>query len=672
MMAAPRLMVFEPLESRVLLTAVTFDSVTPTPIPIGAVKAGQTINLSVNYATTDNQEGFEGEPLVLVPSAGGAITIAAFGQQTVALPIVQDGETLSGFVVGADGDELATVSTVASGQILINDTATTADNLTLYNPPTLTMPYVQTIPARIVNTSATTETFALSVTQGGTGNVALSQQSVTLAPGASTEVTVTPTAVSSAANDVHIIATDNGQKIAEDDMTVVSVQMEKYIYNADTPLKMVQGGFYRIPTSITSQETQKPIIVTPTTVQIMPSLTGSGQSITLLVTDQGDAAAGNVFVDGEITESLAATKVVELDGGNQTFPGHAAHLQLTAQVRGDNTIQSAGFSVAAIPINFVVTFKSEVTNGAVGFIVNTKWSSDDGFVDALGDTMLSESVQYEPGTGVFTNPAPANNSHYNVSGDQENAFDTHSRITAEIIAGAATYSTTSGKLIAEQTFMFNDTRTGATDIPMQNSGFLIKRTVYAIEGKLYCTTSKVGAAVTANGVSSAAGSGAVFITQEVGAVPTPPTPPAPPGPKLVAKSSISRIATPGASTASNAGAPVVGGSKGRGATVVRPTQLTAVTSTRPSVAVPSDPPSRSFAIDEGQERGADSSSLDSVSAFGSDESLASDSSMTGDELVQMTVMPAKPASGSAFKALHWLKAWVRSAHVQRAVERHRP
>ena len=516
-LALPPPMVFEALENRLLLSSVSFDSVDPTPIPIGAVKAGQTINLSVNYATTDNQEGFEGEPLVLVPSAGKAITIAAFGQQTIALPIGMDGETLSGYVVGADGDELATVSTVPSGSLLINDSATTADNITLFNPPTAPMAFVQTIPAQVINTSSTTETFQLSVKKMGTGNVSLSQSSVTLASGASTDVIVTPTADSSVANDVQIIAMDDGKQVAQDIMTVVSVQIRKDIYNPDTPDAMVTGGSFRIP----------PRINTPNPVQVTPGLAGTGESVTLLVAGQG-GGNGSVTIDNAPTEELTGTTITQLsspDGTTQTMPSHSASLYLTVAVRSQNTIQSTGFSVSAIPINYTDTFVRNLTSDdvgkgiepVVGFLVQDGWSSDSTVFADLDKTKISELVDTS-GTGMFEAVHTSTNSGYFIG--THLTRDHHIVSVSAITRLAQITELDSGVMTFMQVCEFIDLRTGAMDIPMTNSGFLITFTDNKVLGTLVNTATKVGANVTAKGLSSMAGACDVSATQIVARLPS--------------------------------------------------------------------------------------------------------------------------------------------------------
>ncbi len=98
----------EYLECRAMLS-VTLDDSTPTDIPIGNVTAGQTVNVSVDFTTSDPNDQAEGEPLILQPSAGSQIVISNYGTQNVSIPITQFGETLSAYIQDADGDESATI-----------------------------------------------------------------------------------------------------------------------------------------------------------------------------------------------------------------------------------------------------------------------------------------------------------------------------------------------------------------------------------------------------------------------------------------------------------------------------------------------------------------------------------------------------------------------------------
>jgi hypothetical protein len=102
----------EQFEPRLLLTTIgPFDSSTPVGIPIGSVMAGQMVNLNVNFSTTDPDDQSEGEPLIIQSSGGYSQTISDYGDQDITVPITQNNESLSAYIVGADGDESATIET---------------------------------------------------------------------------------------------------------------------------------------------------------------------------------------------------------------------------------------------------------------------------------------------------------------------------------------------------------------------------------------------------------------------------------------------------------------------------------------------------------------------------------------------------------------------------------
>lgn len=135
------------LEPRTLLS-VTLDSETPTQVPIGKVVHGDTVQVQVTFSTNDPNDQNEGEPLILKPSDGPAITISTYGTQIVPIRVTQDGETLSAYIVGADGDESATVgalntnsntgelpTTVAINGISTNDSKSLIIDYTVANNP---------------------------------------------------------------------------------------------------------------------------------------------------------------------------------------------------------------------------------------------------------------------------------------------------------------------------------------------------------------------------------------------------------------------------------------------------------------------------------------------------------------------------------------------------------
>ena len=267
-------------------------------------------------------------------------------------------------------------------EIDINDTPDKSDNITLFNPIPLTQAYTQTIPAKITNLGITEGTFQLSVNPPGAAT--LSQTSVELGGGASTEITITPQADSSAPNDVHIIAQQGGTEVGEDDMTIVSVTFSQNIYNPDTPSQMISAGQYRIP----------PSMPTPVNVTVTPSLSGSGQVVTLAVNGQ-NANNGTLTINGNVTQDITSGGNVNLQGTSQTVPGNAGNLNLVVRVRGQDTIQSNGFSVSAIPVSFQQSTATQLAGGVLQFTYS--WNSDSGNLADLDEVWIGEYVTYSDG-----------------------------------------------------------------------------------------------------------------------------------------------------------------------------------------------------------------------------------------------------------------------------------
>ena len=65
-----------------------------------------------------------------------------------------------------------------------------------------------------------------------------------------------------------------------------------------------------------------------------------------------------------------------------------------------------------------------------------------------------------------------------------------------------------GSIVVSQAFIFNDARTGATNVVAPNSGFQITHTaILNQDGSVTLTTSKVGTGATAWGYTATAGAG---------------------------------------------------------------------------------------------------------------------------------------------------------------------
>jgi hypothetical protein len=301
--------------------------------------------------------------------------------------------TLAGSIAGRlDSVHLDSQSTDPV-EIDIDDTPDQGDNITLLNPSTTSQPYAQTIPVRITNLGSTEGVFQLSVDPPVAAT--LGKTSLDLAAATSTEVTVTPEADSSEPNDVHIIATQGNIQVGEDTMTIVSVTFPRDIRNADTPAAMVD----RIP----------PRVDTPIQVQVTPDLSRSGLSIGVAVLNQ-DASHGTVTLDGGSTATIASSGTVNIRGITQTaFPAlagdftapYAGKLQLALEVRGTATVQSNGFSVAAIPQNFSESFLAPARGQWRGIVVQVAWSSDSGVIADLDAVQIEEEVEMTSAQGVF-------------------------------------------------------------------------------------------------------------------------------------------------------------------------------------------------------------------------------------------------------------------------------
>jgi len=157
---------------------------------------------------------------------------------------------------------------------------------------------------------------------------------------------------------------------------------------------------------------------------------------------------------------------------------------------------SNGFSVAAIMENLIEAFNSLITGGSRGIRVSVNYQSDSGVIADLDAVEFSELIDVANETGVFIGLGGGMNSSY-LPATLTGLVDSHGTPVSNI--------TGTGTQRIDQTHMFLDRRTGVIDIPVTNSGYIINRNAVQGTGIVTFTTSKGGAAVTANGVPSAAG-----------------------------------------------------------------------------------------------------------------------------------------------------------------------
>lgn len=195
---------------------------------------------------------------------------------------------------------------------------------------------------------------------------------------------------------------------------------------------------------------------------------------------------------------------VEQNTTVQTAPGFADSLTLgitRVALEPDPAkagVRSQGFSVAAIPEYDSSAFTSLITVGANrGINVRHEHRSDSGVLDDLNRVDGAEVVQTVEATGVFVG-VQSNPSSYlpmNVP-----ANDQHT--------SPAVFLAQQGTRVVHQITVFRDARTGAGEVPMKRSGFIVNRRT----GNGQLLIQKYGARVTVAGGIPTAGGGALQVT----------------------------------------------------------------------------------------------------------------------------------------------------------------
>ncbi len=384
----------------------------------------------------------------------------------------------------------------------INSSATNTDDLTLYNPPSSSEPFVQMATLRVTNTGTAAATVTLTVSPPGAVTFTYRQEPLTapltLAPKAPAQVVITPARVSTKPRDITISAVGPGNQVeGTTKLTNVSVIVPGAVRNPDTPPTMTAN---RIP----------PRRVTKARVLVTPDLSGTGMTVSMDVTGNGTTANGRAEVQG--TRKLAKTGDIELKGITQTHPtrdgggGHAGNLKLAVLVHNGLTVESNGFSVAAIPENWTITLVRPIDgpiHGSpgrwLGFVEKDGWMSDSGDIEDLDEVHVREQVQVVSVRGVFAGATKAESADYLSAIGK--SFDTHVAPFNRLIPDG-------GAKDVSQVHIFRDARTGSINIPITNSGYVIERNVFMINrNEWVIRTSERGARTSANGFISNAGAG---------------------------------------------------------------------------------------------------------------------------------------------------------------------
>jgi hypothetical protein len=250
-----------------------------------------------------------------------------------------------------------------------------------------------------------------------------------------------------------------------------------------------------------------PRVDTPVAVKVggSPAPPGVVFSIT-----GGGSGNGTATINGAATAGLTADGTLNLKGVDQTDPGKAGNLKLAAHQGTTKLAESSGFSVSSVPQNWSTTFVSlPHVPDTLGMLVENCWKSDSTNIADLDKVKRMEQIEVVTSTGIFGGATQGTSSWKDAT--LGCIHDQHYASPKSAFSGL-------GKRVTNQVFVFKCERTGVTDIPATNSGFVLTREVSAgaAAGSFNFDISKVGTATTANGFSSGAASGsAIAPTQAV-------------------------------------------------------------------------------------------------------------------------------------------------------------
>jgi hypothetical protein len=374
------------------------------------------------------------------------------------------------------------------------------------------------IPVLVTLVGATpgSHTISLSIPSGKS---AVSQSTFQLADGGSETIELTPEEESQAFDDVLLVAYVDGKEAADAEgtnpkVTIAGKVKGGDIRNTDTPGEMKDN---RIPPMDPSAETPWPI--TQVAVTITPTLKDA-KVVQFRVIGNSDANGAAALVNiydkvAVVGVYLQQSKDLRVVGKAQTTPSmtdgkpdgkgsNAGKLIIVAYPGtkdGDTDTKtelasSAGFSVAAIPTNYVVKYEDTkvMKKENIGIRVKDAWRSDNqatqkDSVPALDQVQISEVLSNPvTQTGIFKDE-PFNFKTSDYLDATKFSVDEHSVSQKLVVAPG-------GTLVVEQLSKFKDMRTGAVDVPVPFSGYEITYRVYQEKGKWMLEVTKKGKSVT--------------------------------------------------------------------------------------------------------------------------------------------------------------------------------
>jgi hypothetical protein len=229
--------------------------------------------------------------------------------------------------------------------------------------------------------------------------------------------------------------------------------------------------------------------------------------------NQTDSNGFASFENGADSAVVTSSGVLNLTGLQQTAPADPNNpsdltapsksmLKLAVQVRGQSVLESHGFSVAAIPVDFESSTPAHYeTKILIGMRVNWNLQSDSGNVSDLDSVEESEVVALGERSGVLRYILTLGHSGYFTTSFVIHDFDRH------LIPKLLLDFDKDGGIEVDQAFEFRDARTGASDVAIPSSGFIIRQDYYEKlhTHQWFLTTTKAGAPVTIGNISTDAG-----------------------------------------------------------------------------------------------------------------------------------------------------------------------
>jgi len=250
-----------------------------------------------------------------------------------------------------------------------------------------------------------------------------------------------------------------------------------------------------------------PRVDTPVVINIA-GLSPYSPAVKVLVIGDGPGTSnGAVTIDGADSVLLRASATVQLRGMIQTKPGSAGNLKLLVIQEEAGFMYSSGFSVSSVPQNVSTGLSGkDPVPGYMGIVALNTWESDSRDIADLDEVEIKEEIYVKEATGSYKGASQYTSGWMAAASGymDDHHTDAVKNLTKPIPQA-------SSKAV-HQGFIFNCARTGAAEIPVMNSGFLITRSIVFENWEWLYENRKIGKTVIVKGTTVGAGRGFVFHT----------------------------------------------------------------------------------------------------------------------------------------------------------------